>query len=65
MKRLKRGKYLLGSLLVLTLVMILLLNFKRDNLKQENGLGDINNYTPIAILEDTIVYNYIDNDDKC
>ena len=36
MKRLKRGKYLLGSLLVLTLVMILLLNFKRDNSKQEN-----------------------------
>lgn len=64
MKRLKRGKYLLGSLLALTLIMILLLNFKRDNLKQENGLGDINNYTPIAILEDTIVYNYIDNDDE-
>ena len=50
MKRLKRGKYLLGSLLALTLIMILLLNFKRDNSKQENGLGDINNYTPIAIL---------------
>ena len=64
MKRLKRGKYLLGSLLALTLIMILLLNFKRDNSKQENGLGDINNYTPIAILEDTIVYNYIDNDDE-
>ena len=33
------------------------------NLKQENEIGDINNYTPIAILEDAIVYNYINDDD--
>lgn len=58
MKRFKRGKYLFVSLLVLVFVMILLLN-----LKQENGLGDINNYTPIALLEDVIVYNYINDDD--
>lgn len=33
------------------------------NLKQENEIGDINNYTPIALLEDAIVYNYINDDD--
>lgn len=60
MKRLKRSKYLLGSLLVLAFLIILLLNVKQGNLKQENRLGDINNYTPIALLDDSIVYNYID-----
>lgn len=63
MKRFKRGKYLFGSLLVLAFVMVLLLNFKQDNLKQENGLGNISNYTPIALLEDSIIYNYINDDD--
>lgn len=29
---------------------------------QENEIGNINNYTPIALLDDTIVYNYIDDD---
>ena len=52
MKKFKRGKYLFGSLLVFAFVTTLLLN-----LKQENEIGDINNYTPIAILEDAIVYN--------
>lgn len=27
---------------------------------QENEIGDINNYTPIALLNDAVVYNYID-----
>lgn len=58
MKKFKRGKYLFGSLLVFAFVTILLLN-----LKQENEIGDINNYTPIALLEDAIVYNYINDDD--
>lgn len=64
MKRFKRSKYLFGCLLVLAFVMILLLKLKQGNLEQKNGLGDINNYTPIALLEDVIVYNYIDNDDE-
>lgn len=63
MKRFKRGKYLFGSLLVLAFLIILSLNLKQENLEQENGLGDINNYTPIALLEDVIVYNYINDDD--
>ena len=58
MKKFKRGKYLFGSLLVFAFVTTLLLN-----LKQENEIGDINNYTPIALLEDAIVYNYINDDD--
>lgn len=29
---------------------------------QENEIGDINNYTPIALLDDVVVYNYIDDD---
>ena len=29
---------------------------------QENEIGDINNYTPIALLDDAVVYNYIDDD---
>lgn len=28
---------------------------------QENEIGDINNYTPIALLNDAVVYNYIDD----
>lgn len=68
MKRLKRGKYLFGSLLVFAFAMILLLNVKQENSKQENseqknGLGDINNYSPIALLKDVIVYNYFNDDD--
>ena len=58
MKKFKRGKYLFGSLLVFAFVTTLLLN-----LKQENEIGDINNYTPTALLEDAIVYNYINDDD--
>lgn len=58
MKKLERGKYLFRSLLVLAFVVILLLN-----IKQENELGDLNNYTPIALLEDAIVYNYINDND--
>lgn len=27
-----------------------------------NEIGDINNYTPIALMDDAIVYNYIDDD---
>lgn len=27
---------------------------------QENEIGDINNYTPIALFDDVVVYNYID-----
>lgn len=69
MKRLKRGKYLFGSLLVFAFAMILLLNVKQENSKQENsqqenGLGDINDYSPIALLEDVIVYNYFNDDDE-
>ena len=30
--------------------------------RQENEIGDINNYTPIALLDDAVVYNYIDDD---
>ena len=26
--------------------------------RQENEIGDINNYTPIALLDDAVVYNY-------
>lgn len=58
MERFRRSKYLFGGLLVFAFVMTLLLNSK-----QENKLGDINNYTPIALLEDSIVYNYINDDD--
>lgn len=29
---------------------------------QVNEIGDINNYTPIALLDDAVVYNYIDDD---
>ena len=47
MERFKRSKYLFGGLLVLAFVMT---------------HGDINNYTPIALLEDSIVYNYINDD---
>lgn len=66
MWRFKRGKYLFGSLLVFVFVIIILFNFRQDdlkqgNLKQENRLGDINNYTPIALLEDVIVYNYVND----
>lgn len=28
---------------------------------QENEIGDINNYTPIALLDGAVVYNYIDD----
>lgn len=58
-EKFKRGKYLFGSLLVFAFCDDLLLL----NLKQENEIGDINNYTPIALLEDAIVYNYINDDD--
>ena len=30
--------------------------------RQENEIGDINNYTPIALLDDAVVYSYIDDD---
>ncbi len=29
---------------------------------QENEIGDIDNHTPIALLDDAVVYNYIDDD---
>ena len=29
---------------------------------QENEIGNINDYTPIALLDDAVVYNYIDDD---
>lgn len=29
---------------------------------RENEIGDINNYTPIALVDDAVVYNYIDDD---
>lgn len=29
---------------------------------QKNEIGNINDYTPIALLDDTVVYNYIDDD---
>ena len=29
---------------------------------QGNEIGDINNYTPIALLDDAVIYNYIDDD---
>ena len=28
--------------------------------RQKNEIGDINNYTPIALFDDAVVYNYID-----
>ncbi len=68
MKKLKRSKYLYGSLLVFAFAMILLLivkqeNSKQENSEQENGPGNINNYSPIAFLEDVIVYDYFNDDD--
>lgn len=57
MRKFKRSKYLFVCLLLFAFVMILL-----SNLKQETEIGDLNNYTPIALLEDEIVYNYINND---
>lgn len=57
MRRFKRGKYLFAGLLFLAFVVVLLLN-----LKQENELENINDYTPIALLEDSIVYDYIKDD---
>lgn len=57
MRRFKRGKYLFAGLLFLAFVVALLLN-----LKQENELENINDYTPIALLEDSIVYDYIKDD---
>lgn len=63
MKRFKKGKFLLGSLLVFTFAIILLLYAKQENAKQENGQKNINDYSPIALLEDVIVYDYFKDDD--
>lgn len=65
MKRFKRGNFLFGSLLVFTFAMILLyiLYAKQETPKQENELENINDYSPIALLEDVIVYNYFNDDD--
>ena len=65
MKRFKRGKILFGSLLVFSFAIILLLYAKLENTEhEENGLENINNYSPIALLEDTIVYDYFNDDDE-
>lgn len=65
MKRCKRGKILFGSLLVFSFAIILLLYAKLENTEhEENGLENINNYSPIALLEDTIVYDYFNDDDE-
>lgn len=59
-----------GLLLVFTFAVILLLyvyadqeNSRKENSEQENGLENINKYSPIALLEDVIVYDYFNDDD--
>ncbi len=45
------------TLIILTVCMSALL---AGCSRQENEIGDINNYTPIALFDDAVVYNYID-----
>lgn len=63
MKKFKRGNFLFGSLLVFTFAIILLLYAKQETPKQENEVENINDYSPIALLENVIVYNYFNDDD--
>lgn len=59
MKKTKRNicLFVVGILLMIAFIMTLLINPK-----QENAIGNLNNYTPIALLDDVIVYHYISKD---
>lgn len=49
-------------LIILVLWVVCMLALLVGCSSQENEIGDIDNHTPIALLDDAVVYNYIDDD---
>ena len=53
---------IMKRLIILVLWVVCMLALLVGCSSQENEIGDIDNHTPIALLDDAVVYNYIDDD---